>query len=743
MKLQRKIKRNIKRALTGAALAAMLITAPAFALPQTPNVIVGNGQITIDDGTGGVMNIAVGANGVIDWSSFSIAGGETVNFNFADTLAVLNRVTGNSMSELHGALNSTGANGSVFLVNPNGVLVGAGATINASNLVLSTLDVSNDKFMKWANGEVDTVSFAKREQDAIAKSVTVEGGAFSIEQNLDLIGGSVSIAPGVSIAIDGEVYLLAGDKVDRASDQVLSVASQKDNLVSVKGSLEAEGVWAQGGNVSVENAAMKGEWVDLIAAKQYTVGDTSDRISATSNNKLSITNSQITIDGDKNESVMLIGGQIAMTGSGISIDEGHHVSIIAGNDILLKWASEDMGELPISYTTFFRGADIIADSANTITLDNVLITNTPNAGSGSMNAPIFILGGKVDIKGISTLESGEVLIGAGSKLGVEADYDADNHRYWDKYNFADHFKSSAGNTVTFRNDTRLVANEEAQILGNSITNAGTIQAHGHYGLSLIAIDEINWDEETDTGYDIFSKNNRIVNTGTISADQENFHSSGWTIPDNVLNIEAGSIENTGTITASRHRDNDINNDTVSADILVVGTVTGSGSINMAEPSGEITQLDLDLDNYNYKFVWRDDVDEPIVEKLPLNGGPTNPTNPTIDDILNGSGSLADKQQQIIAVVHTINGLPADEQPAAVVGALHSILGQGSLSQNEKESLLSSVVNSYEGTAAGRTEANNQTTINQASTAGDTNNPAPAFTDGESEGSNVDFNNPTE
>lgn len=717
MKIQRKIKRSIKRALAGAALTTMLITTPAFALPQNPNVIVGNGQITIDDGAGGVMNIAVGANGVIDWSSFTIAGGETVNFNFADTLAVLNRVTGNSMSELHGALNSTGANGSVFLVNPNGVLVGAGATINANNLVLSTLDVSNDNFMKWANGEVDTLSFAKKEQDAIAKSVTVEGGTFSIEKNLDLIGGSVSIAPGVSIAINGEVYLLAGDKVDRSFDEVLAVASQLDNRVTVQGNLKGEGVWVQGGTVSLDNAEIEGEWTDLIAAKQYEAGDTTDQIYATSDNKLSITNSQITIDGDGNESAMLIGGQIIMTGSDISIDEGHHVGIIAANHVESKYVDEDAGEPP-----YFRGADITADSTNTIALNDVSITSV-------QDGPVFILGGKVDTTGTSDIKGGEVFIGAGSKLGVEADSDEDTGQYWDEYYFTDYFKSGLGNTVNLGQGTTLVANGEAAIYANAVTNAGTINAHGHYGINIRAVDERDFNEEGNIGYQISSKNNQVINTGTIFADQANFD-SGADPEYGIIGIAASVIDNTGTIEARRHQDAPWTDKTTgAAELLAVGTVTG---VDRTDESIKVVELNRDLDNYNYKLVWHGegDVEAPgIVETLPLNGGATNPT---IDEILNGSGSLVDKQQQIIAVINTVNHLPDNEQPTVVVGAIHSILGQVSLSQREKESLLSSVVNSYEGTAAGRTESNNQTSINQASTGGNAASTNAAFAAGESE-----------
>jgi len=93
------------------------------------------------------------------------------------------------------------------------------------------------------------------------------------------------------------------------------------------------------------------------------------------------------------------------------------------------------------------------------------------------------------------------------------------------------------------------------------------------------------------------------------------------------------------------------------------------------------------------------------------------------------------QQQVIEVINTINNLPASEQATAVVGAISSIQGQASLSKSEKESLLGSVVNTYEGTAATKTEANNQITANKASNTDDANIAAPTFAANESE-SNV-------
>ncbi|WP_035774747.1 two-partner secretion domain-containing protein, partial [Asaia astilbis] len=60
------------------------------------------------------------ARGVVNWQSFSIASGHSVQFENGSG-ATLNRVTGAQMSELQGHL---GATGSLYLINPNGVVIG-------------------------------------------------------------------------------------------------------------------------------------------------------------------------------------------------------------------------------------------------------------------------------------------------------------------------------------------------------------------------------------------------------------------------------------------------------------------------------------------------------------------------------------------------------------------------------------------------------------------------------------------
>ena len=83
----------------------------------------------------------------IDWQSFDIGNGNKVSVvqPGADSIA-LNRVIGTDGSKIMGQLN---ANGRVFLINPNGVLFGKGASVNVGGLVASTLNISNQDF---ANG---------------------------------------------------------------------------------------------------------------------------------------------------------------------------------------------------------------------------------------------------------------------------------------------------------------------------------------------------------------------------------------------------------------------------------------------------------------------------------------------------------------------------------------------------------------------------------------------------------------
>ena len=137
-----------KRGLKRPRLATLLLlSSPAAfaggALPTGGAVVAGNGNIA-SNGTTMTINQST-QKMAIDWQSFSIGGGNSVEFVQPSAASVaLNRVLGPDASLIQGSLK---ANGQVFLLNPNGVLFSPTAQVNAGALVASTLNLKNEDFL--------------------------------------------------------------------------------------------------------------------------------------------------------------------------------------------------------------------------------------------------------------------------------------------------------------------------------------------------------------------------------------------------------------------------------------------------------------------------------------------------------------------------------------------------------------------------------------------------------------------
>ncbi|HSH93841.1 MAG TPA: filamentous hemagglutinin N-terminal domain-containing protein, partial [Roseimicrobium sp.] len=115
----------------------------AFANPEGGTVQSGAASITSAPGRVTVNQTSERA--VVNWKGFSIDSGETTTFvQPSSKAAVLNRVTGNSISRLNGTLN---ANGQVYLVNKSGVVIGKSGRVNTAGFTASTHDVANAEFM--------------------------------------------------------------------------------------------------------------------------------------------------------------------------------------------------------------------------------------------------------------------------------------------------------------------------------------------------------------------------------------------------------------------------------------------------------------------------------------------------------------------------------------------------------------------------------------------------------------------
>lgn len=140
MKDMQIMKLKNKAALSGlvAALAAAgLLTLPrgaaaqaAAALPQDHAVHVGRVRVETAGTTMTIDQTSMAAK--LDWKRFDIARDHAVRILQPGPDAfILNRVTGPDPSRIDGALS---ANGRVYLVNPNGILFGAGSKVDVGSL---------------------------------------------------------------------------------------------------------------------------------------------------------------------------------------------------------------------------------------------------------------------------------------------------------------------------------------------------------------------------------------------------------------------------------------------------------------------------------------------------------------------------------------------------------------------------------------------------------------------------------
>jgi filamentous hemagglutinin family protein len=199
------------------ALCAAVSGAGAWAAPSGGSISAGSGSIAQ---SGGTTTIVQGSqNLAINWARFGIAAGESVNFVQPGSSAIaLNRVTGTEASAIHGSLN---ANGQVWILNPNGVLFGNGASVNVGGLVASTLSLSDADFMAGKRGFSGDGT-----QGAVVNQGHLTGGYVA------LLGKQVRNTGTIATTANGTAALAAGDRVslDFSGNRLLSVQVDEGTL---------------------------------------------------------------------------------------------------------------------------------------------------------------------------------------------------------------------------------------------------------------------------------------------------------------------------------------------------------------------------------------------------------------------------------------------------------------------------------------------------------------------------------
>src|ERR1051325_6889576 len=240
--------RTFNRALGLLCSALMLGPTSVLANPLGGQVV--GGQATIQGQGTKTVTVTQGTqNAIINWSTFNIGTGELTQFVQPNASAIaLNRVVGGlGPSLLNGTLT---ANGRIFLVNPNGVLIGSGGVINTAGFLATTHYITNADFM--AGNYKFTIPGRPDASVVNLGQITATDGGFAAlvapgVRNAGVITanlGHVALAAGNGFTLDfyGDqlITLQVGDKI---ANKVIDVATGQplDALVKNEGTLRANG----------------------------------------------------------------------------------------------------------------------------------------------------------------------------------------------------------------------------------------------------------------------------------------------------------------------------------------------------------------------------------------------------------------------------------------------------------------------------------------------------------------------
>ena len=564
-----KIKKHVRRGSL-AALIALALTSSALAMPTGGEVVRGAGDITVNGGTDFSTiadNATITANndGQINWQTFNIATGETLNFAIADKRTLVNQVTGAQASDILGTMNQTSGGGNVVLVNPNGIHIGTSAALNVPDLTLSALSIDQ---------ATDTTRVLKAGggTGALAGQIVVDGGHVTANE-LNLIGQKVAVADGVVFdmggtagtgkamlqvyATDNAAWTFDGDRM-----QTKNLTHNAGNDVTFGGTVNmtaannSKNVEIGGATTQVKNAAFNGDSIETTAyaASKLSIDERdadpnkhSFVAEATAANTL--TADHIQAEGD---SLRLGGGAVVLKNSTINVDnvslEGVAKSATKANGVRTETLAAPDRTVSIENTNL--RANVVGVYGGKVDVAN----DVSFAPLSSEQGDFTVVAGNVDHeKSVYTTTTGNALAfhgtidGFGTSdttpivlLGNTVNVDGAN---LGSVNAVGSLKIGAVNELNAKDPDQLAVTATAantlSAVGASITSPASVQIHGGTMTFTNANMDVAGEISATTG--TLREQGDEARTITTAPDQKVTFAGTGTIKASAVDVRGGSV----------------------------------------------------------------------------------------------------------------------------------------------------------------------------------------------------------
>ncbi len=296
----------------------------AHALPTGAEVQHGQSSIQVN---GGQMQIHQATQkSIINWQSFGIGAGESVQLLQPTQGMALYRVIGPEASQIFGSLSATG---SLFLINPNGVLFGQGAQVDVGGLVASTLNISNTDFLGGnyrfnAGGSPSRVMNQGTIRAADGGYVVMLGSEVINSGNITANQGSVVMGSAQSAMLDfyGNGLIrtrLSGDALNALVEQsgyiqadggtVQLATSARSSAINVSGIMQANSLVERNGVIRLEGGDHARVSVSgTLSVSGEQAGTSGGRIEVTGEQVALFKGANLDASGNTGGGTVLVGG---------------------------------------------------------------------------------------------------------------------------------------------------------------------------------------------------------------------------------------------------------------------------------------------------------------------------------------------------------------------------------------------------------------------------------------------------
>lgn len=666
-------KSKARKAFLTAAIS-LALSSSVFAMPQ--GGVVRDGDVNISGVTTAANGtIDVTGLGLVDWNSFNLANGETLTFILkdaanGDSANLINRVVGQNMSEIYGHMVSQGEGG-VYLVNPNGILIGNGAQIDVGSLLLAATNFTDANYQTLKDGGTLTL------QTDPNMLIKVDSGAkIHFYDMLTLLGGKVQIADNVTIS----------DGLARLSEDGTSTLS-----ASPSNNVDFDVIAADKANINLNSD----EWsASTTAGNDVTIGKAN--ISVNDNSNAYIVGNTMTMNGTtldftptdaSTDSTALDIGAVSSVNVGKDsyTVEGSASNVATLNDVnaTANYLTVAGGKVAVKNSTLTKVKGMDDDSSQEV-FDNAVrlmagtkaVVGEVDGVSKTLNlttaddSSVTVSGSTLDSSTDVNVYGGTITVDGNSKVKADdfIDFIAGKTAYVDVTTDANKMEGSSANAIQLK-DSTVTSGDGLVVYGGKIdVSNATLANTGTTG--EIELDALTTYQSNDKGNDTWkaTKDNaitltdsKLTNTGTSEEEDNEIQLQGGSVTVSGATMQAKDI----LLTSRSHdvedadsnynyaetgMDTKISDSTLTADeeICVTGkTITVDGDTTLKAGNGTILAAGSEAvykevkdeapeitvkDGTNVKLgknvkIEGDSIIKPGKETIDDNTQPTTPTDP--------------------------------------------------------------------------------------------------------------------